>query len=234
MHSLIESSGPTMSSREIAVLVESRHDDVKRSIDRLVESGIIVQPPLADVQVTDSIGRPRVLAEYRVGKRDSYIIVAQLSPTFTAALVDRWQELEAGAAPRVPQTMAAALRLAADQAEQIEQQQAALALAAPKVEFHDRYASAETGSKGFREVCKLLRANEREFREWLIDADIMYRLGGVLTPKAAHLDAGRFETRAGVSQHSEHAFNQYRFTPKGVTWVAGEWAKHQVTVQVAA
>jgi hypothetical protein len=29
-----------------------------------------------------------------VGKRDSYVIVAQLSPEFTARLVDRWQELE--------------------------------------------------------------------------------------------------------------------------------------------
>ena len=32
---------------------------------------------------------------YLVNKRDSFSIVAQLSPEFTAALVDRWQELEA-------------------------------------------------------------------------------------------------------------------------------------------
>lgn len=31
---------------------------------------------------------------YLVGKRDSYVVVAQLSPEFTARLVDRWQELE--------------------------------------------------------------------------------------------------------------------------------------------
>jgi hypothetical protein len=31
---------------------------------------------------------------YLVSKRDSYIVVAQLCPEFTARLVDRWQELE--------------------------------------------------------------------------------------------------------------------------------------------
>jgi phage regulator Rha-like protein len=50
---------PTMSSREIAELVESRHDDVKRSIDRLVERGIIVQPPMADEPGFDAVGRSR-------------------------------------------------------------------------------------------------------------------------------------------------------------------------------
>lgn len=82
----------TMSSQEIADLVGSRHDDVKRSIDRLVTRGVIAQPPMAD---GPRAGNGVVIQEYRVSKRDSYVIVAQLSPEFTAALVDRWQELEA-------------------------------------------------------------------------------------------------------------------------------------------
>ena len=53
---------------------------------------------------------------YQVGKRDSYIVVAQLSPEFTARLVDRWQELVNQA--RIPQNLPDALRLAADLAEE--------------------------------------------------------------------------------------------------------------------
>jgi phage regulator Rha-like protein len=79
------------SSREIPELVESRHDSVKRTIERLAERGVIQLPPL--VGVKNHLGQ-QVLA-YHVGKRDSYVIVAQLSPEFTARLVDRWQELEA-------------------------------------------------------------------------------------------------------------------------------------------
>ncbi|MCG3783308.1 phage antirepressor KilAC domain-containing protein [Delftia acidovorans] len=213
----------TMSSEEIASLVESRHDNVKTSIERLGARGVIKLPALQEVR--NHLGQ--TVSVYQLCKRDSYVVVAQLSPEFTARLVDRWQELEAQAAPAVPRTMSQALRLAAEQAEQIEQQQAALALAAPKVEFVDRFASAETGAMGFRQVCKLLRANEERFRAFLLDNKVMYHLGGRLTPLAQHLDAGRFVVKAGHAQHSDHAFTQAKFTSKGVTWIAGLWGQHQ-------
>ena len=82
----------TMTSLEISELVESRHDSVKRTIERLVEAGAIDQPPLVD---GPKAANQAVIKVYKIGKRDSYVIVAQLSPTFTARLVDRWQELEA-------------------------------------------------------------------------------------------------------------------------------------------
>lgn len=221
----------TMSSREIADLVESEHDDVKRSMERLAARGVITLPPLAEVSNPRS--GPRTISVYRVNKRDSYVVVAQMSPEFTARLVDRWQELEAQTAPVLPQTMAQALRLAAEQAEQMEQQQAALALAAPKVEFVDRYVLAD-GAKGFREVAKLLRANEVDFREFLASRKIMYRLGTAWTARQNHIDAGRFVVKTGVASHNDHAFASTKFTPKGVQWVAGEWAKHQLALEGAA
>lgn len=217
----------TMSSLEIADLVESRHDTVKLSMERLAARGVIQLPPLAEV--TNHQGQ--AVSVYQLGKRDSYVVVAQLSPEFTARLVDRWQELESEAAPAIPRTMAQALRLAADQAEQIEQQQEQLALAAPKVQFVNRYVES-TGSKGFRQVCKLLSANESRFREFLQDHKIMYRLGGEWVPHAQHQDSGRFEIKAGASEGG-HAFNQAKFTPKGVQWVAGLWIRAQAELQDA-
>lgn len=55
----------------------------------------------------------------------------------------------------------------------------------------------------------------------------MYKLGGEWMPFAAHIDAGRFEVKAGTAAN-EHAFNSARFTPKGIAWVAGEYAKYQL------
>ena len=109
----------TMSSREIAELLGCRHDNVKRTIERLADKDVISLPPLEEVKIQRS-RREETVTEYRVGKRDSYVIVAQLSPEFTAKLVDRWQELEAqvAATPKVPQTFAEALRLAAELEEQ--------------------------------------------------------------------------------------------------------------------
>ena len=56
----------------------------------------------------------------------------------------------------------------------------------------------------------------------------MYLLGGDWVPYQAHIEAGRFEIKAGLAEHDEksHAFKQSKFTPKGVEWVAGEYAKH--------
>ncbi|WP_227472665.1 MULTISPECIES: phage antirepressor KilAC domain-containing protein [Delftia] len=211
-----------MSSEEIAALVESRHDNVKTSIERLGARGVIQLPALQEVR--NHLGQ--TVSVYQLCKRDSYVVVAQLSPEFTARLVDRWQELEAQAAPAVPRTMSQALRLAAEQAEQIEQQQAALALAAPKAEYVDRYVAAN-GAKGFRQVAKLLGANEHEFRAWLQDEKIMYRLGGEWTAHQCHIDAGRFVVKTGVAHVNDHAFNATKFTPKGVNWIAGLWGQHQ-------
>jgi phage antirepressor YoqD-like protein len=218
----ITTTGATMTSREIADLVESRHDKVKQSIERLAERGVFQLPPLGEVK--NHLGQ--AVTEYLVGKRESYIVVAQLSPEFTARLVDRWQELEAGAAPALPQSFAAALRLAADQQDTIAAQAEQLAAAAPAVEFVEKFVDA-SGLKGFREVAKLLKVKENEFSEFLVEREIMYRLAGRLTPYAPHLDAGRFKVTAGVTKE-DRAFSTAKFTAKGIEWVAGELARWQL------
>jgi phage antirepressor YoqD-like protein len=217
-----------MSSREIAELVGSRHDNVKRTIETMAVSGI-VHPHSEDEWSADAIGRPRATRIYRVNKRDSFVVVAQLCPEFTAALVDRWQELESQvSAPALP-SYAEALRGLADQIEQTEHANALLAIAAPKAAFVDQYVEA-SGSMSFRQVCKLICANERAFRQMLLDKGAMYYLGGVLTPRSDHHHAGRFVVKTGTSEHNGHAFSQARFTAKGVQWVAGLWAARQLEV----
>lgn len=128
--------------------------------------------------------------------------------------------------PPVPQTYATALLEAGRLAMELEQSQAKLAIAAPKAEFVDKYVQS-TGNLGFRQVSKLLKVKETELREFLISNRIMYRLGGALTPYAEHIDAGRFEVKAGMADHGDatHAYQQAKFTPKGVEWLAGELAK---------
>lgn len=214
-----------MSSREIADLVGSRHDSVKRTVERLVERKTVSVPPM--VEYRDGLGR--VATEYQICKRDSFVIVAQLSPEFTAALVDRWTELEAQQMPSLPDfsNPAAAARA---WAEQFELQQAAaqeLRIAAPKVAFVDQYVEAG-GSMSFRQVAKLLNAKERQFRQMLLDKGVMYYLGGVLTPSSQHQAAKRFELKTGTSEANGHAFAQARFTAKGVQWIAGVWASYQL------
>lgn len=214
----VTASVVTMSSREIAVLVNSKHGDVKRSAERLYAGGILTAP-LAQFDFEHNGNQ---YFEYRFNKRDSLVLVARLSPEFTAAVVDRWQELEQNL---IPQTLPEALRLAANLVEEKQQLENQLSIAAPKVEFVDRYVKA-TGSMVFRQVCKLLSAKEPEFRLFLMDNRIMYRLSGGLIPHQQHIDAGRFEVKTGTNQINSHAFTQARFTPKGVRWVGGLWIEY--------
>jgi len=122
--------------------------------------------------------------------------------------------------PQVPQSLPEALRLAADLAEQKAELENKLAIAAPKVDFVDSYVEA-SGSLGFREAAKLLKVKETDFRLFLMDHDIMYKLAGKLTPYSQHLDAGRFTVKTGENQHNGHAFTQVKFTTKGIQWIAG-------------
>lgn len=184
----------TMSSQEIADLVGSRHDDVKRSIDRLVMRGVISQPPMAD---GPKAGNGVVVQEYRVSKRDSYVIVAQLSPEFTAALVDRWQELEEQAGRPMTQaeiTAANANHLVAVERQQREQQ-VALERIATRVANVEQVRYLDSMPAGFESMTSIrARINLRHgIPQWVINA-VMRDIPGALLPfamvRSKHADDG--------------------------------------------
>lgn len=230
MSALMNPTAPlTMSTREIAELLEKQHGNIKISAERLSDKGVI-----GTLALQEFTHNGNTYTEYLLNKRDSLILVAQNCPEFTARIVDRWQELEAMQQPKAPAELSRMdiLNLAMESEQARIEAEQKLALAAPKVEFVDQFVRAN-GSKGFRAVCKLLNAKEPDFRLFLVEKKIMYRLGDEWMPYQQHIDAGRFEIKAGVAHVSEHAYNRALFTPKGVNWVAAEWAKHRVALVVA-
>lgn len=141
MNITTQTQSMTMSSREIAELTSSRHDNVKRSMERMASNQIIKITPMEE----PNSYRGKPLKTYHVNKRDSYVVVAQLCPEFTARLVDRWQELEEANQFKVPQSLPEALLLAAELARQNEEAHKQLAIAAPKAEFADAIAGDSKG-----------------------------------------------------------------------------------------
>ena len=212
------SSVLTMSSREIADLVESRHDSVKRTIERLQDKGLIQLTPM--VEVKNHLGQ--VVTEYQLIKRDSYVVVAQLSPEFTARLVDRWQELENQQMPQIPQTLSEALRLAADQAEQIERQNLLIEQQRPKVEFVQRYVEAGT-TKSLRETAKILKVPERAMIDCLVGDGLLFRQSGNLLPYQKYHVKGLFDVKTGTTEYG-HNYTQTRVTSKGIEYIASRYA----------
>lgn len=97
MSLVVDNTKPlTMSTLQIAQMMDrvDRHRDIKRTVDRLVSSGVIVHTPTAREQLEDKFGRSREIEVYLLDERSSYIVVAQISPEFTAFIVDEWKRLK--------------------------------------------------------------------------------------------------------------------------------------------
>ena len=129
----------TMGTREIAQLLNKEHSNIKISAERLHSKGVI--STLA-VQGFEHNGNHYI--EYLLSKRDSLILVAQNCPEFTAAVVDRWQELESKQGPAIPQSYAEALLEAGRLALENEKKDEQLRIAAPKVQFVDNFTQRES------------------------------------------------------------------------------------------
>lgn len=219
MNDLIPTVNPvTMSSREISELTGKRHDHVKRDIEIML-TALKKDVPSFGVIYLDSMNRQQT--EYLLDEEHTLCLTSGYDVNQRMVIILQWK---AKVAPLshldTARMLVASLEAQAEQASQ-------LAIAAPKAAFVDQYVEC-AGSLSFRQVAKLLSANERQFRQMLLDQGAMYYLGGVLTPYSQHQDAGRFEMKTGTSDHNGHAFSQSRFTPKGVQWVAGLWAAYSM------
>lgn len=213
---------PTMSSIELLALINQARAAFNEPEVRRNQFNARVEDELEGTHykktvVTNENGTESVVFEL---SQDQCMLVSMRE----SKAVRRWV-LEKIKAMGVPQTYAQALLEAGRLAQLAEEQAQQLALAAPKVEFVDKYVQA-TGIFTFREVAKLLKANEARFREFLIDSKVMYYLGKKLTAYKSHEDAGRFAVKTDTAKNG-HDYRQTFFTPKGVHWVAGQWAKHQ-------
>ena len=219
-----------MSSTEIAELTGKQHKNVIRDIRDMLDELQGDGSDLSHVR-EDKDGRGYTI-NFHLDKELTETLLTGYSIPLRRKVVHRLHELEDSIQPRVIATLpdfsnpAAAARAWAEQFELQQAANQALAIAAPKVEFVDKYVES-TGLKGFRQTAKLLGANEARFREFLLDKKIMYRMGGEWQAYQPHISAGRFEVKTDTADNG-HAFNQAKFTPKGVTWVAGLWAQYKL------
>ena len=210
-----------MGSREITKLVNSRHSDVCKSIETLISKGVIggYQPkPYTHPQ------NGQIYYEYFLNKRDTYILVAQFSPEFTAAVIDRWQELENQQNPTalLPQNYLQAL----EQLVASEKEKQALALEnkamKPKADFVDLYVDIGT-TKSLRETAKILNMPEKAMIAALERDKALYRQSGNLIPYSDKQSRGLFTVKTGTAEHG-HNFTQTRVTSKGIQWIAQRYA----------
>ena len=140
-----ESMAATMSSLLIAEITGKPHRNVTGDIARILAEAKIDEQGFLH---TYKDRQNRDQRCYHLPRRECDLVISGYSVKYRLAIIDRWHELESQQSFKLPQTMAQALRLAADQAELIQEQSAALNVAAPKVQFYDTVT--ESGN-----VCQL-------------------------------------------------------------------------------
>ncbi|ENV98314.1 hypothetical protein F938_01168 [Acinetobacter bereziniae LMG 1003 = CIP 70.12] len=230
MNAIVPLQTQSMNSLEIAELVEKRHDNVKRTIESLLNTDVIVQPQIEDEQSKDAMGRIRTTQVYKFsgeqGKRDSIIVVAQLCPEFTARLVDRWQELEAQVVKPVDPMQALSdpniLRgLLLGYSEKMVELEQKVEVMQPTIDAFDRIATAD-GSLCLTDAAKTLQQEPHKFNKWLNLNDWIYKRTG-----SKHWVGYQEKIKAGYLEHkvrdiqmpdgSSKITEQVRVTPKGLT-----------------
>lgn len=84
---------------------------------------------------------------------------------------------EAEVAPRfaIPQSYAEALQLAANQAREIDDQRARLAIAEPKAEYVDGFVNPNEDTSLIRVFAGQLGVREKQLRDWLVARKLIYR-----------------------------------------------------------
>jgi len=208
----------TMSTREIAELIGKEHKHVLRDAVRMMEQLDYTNERIDGCH--QNWTNPQNKQTYYfmcLTREETECLIAGYSVPIRMKIIKRLRELENQQNPgfELPKSFSEALMLAANQAAQLE-------AAKPAIEFVEKYVQS-AGNMGFRQVAKLLRIKENDFRAFLQDSQIMYMLGGEWTPYAQHINSGRFVMKVGTARN-DHAFHSAKFTPKGVAWVSQLWS----------
>ena len=167
------------------------------------------------------------------GKRDTMVLVAQLSPQFLGTVVDRWLELEkAVQQPRLPSNYKEALQFLIEAEEQKEQlafqvaqQQQVIEVIQPKADVYD-IISNSSNTYTIRDAAKLLKVRPKDLTDWLIANKWMYgRSAATYRPSAQH---DRNHLKLVASQYG----TQVRVTGKGLVWIARKLNIELTTAEV--
>jgi anti-repressor protein len=200
---LLQNSPATMSSREIAELTGKEHRNVMRDCEVLNENyeklGMlkIEHTPYTNPQ------NGQTYREYILTKMQCFDLLTGYRTDLRIKVNRRWEELEtekANGGFKIPSTLSEALRLAAEQTEQIEAQQKQIEAMRPKELFADAVATSDK-TVLIAELAKILRQNgidmgQNRLFEWLRQCGYLCTKGEYYNqPTQRAMEMGLFEVK---------------------------------------
>lgn len=209
-----EKGTPVTDSMKVAQVFGKRHDNVLKSIRNLCSPKNLGEQSKLNEWFYESryndangVKRPKFIMT-----RDGFSLLAmsltgEKALQFKVGFIEQFDAMETvikqavqPSTPSIPQTFAEALRLAASQAEKIEEQQKQLEEQAPKVAFATSIINSPS-SCGIDELAKILKQNgidtgERRLFQWLRENGFLCSVGTAYNqPTQKALDQGLFEIK---------------------------------------
>lgn len=205
------SAQPTMSSIELLALINQARTACNEPEVRRNQFNARVEDELEGTHykktvVTNENGTESVVFE--LNQDQCMLVSMRESKAVRRTVLDKLKSMG------LPQTMAQALRLAADQAEQIEQQQAQLALAAPKVQFFDKVVERTTLMTA-TQIAQKLGMSAIKLNKHLDELDV-YSMN---VKRARIFKQWVIDKGLGELKQTELGYSQPLFTTAGEAWI---------------
>jgi len=235
-----------ISSRQIAEITGKRHNHVVRDISEMCANADIEIIGAFDPKLGFYVENQDVVVieseyEYQAGslkRKATEMLLNEMAAELLATGYDVKRRLEvlklikalreAVEQPthQIPQTLSQALMLAANQAEQIEKQQAVIEESKPKVEFADAVMASED-SISIKNMATMIGYGRNNFFQLLRKDGILIASGkDKNSPYQKYINSGYFEvTEKPVQLEYAKVINiATMVTPKGQQWLAKKFA----------
>ena len=228
----------TMSSLQIAELTGKRHDAILRDIRNLLEQGVqahnFVESHYEQILPT---GGKKQIPCYQLTKTGCLILASGYNAVLREKIINRWIELEMANTPKLPQTFAEALRLAAEQAEENErlmiengelrkdntakdativEQDRTISLMKPKAAYYDAILN-NPHTLNTTSIASDYGMTPQKFNKLLHSLGIQKKVGGVWIPFAKYISQGYTKISTDPNPNSKHGgtYTYSKWTQKG-------------------
>lgn len=210
-----------ISSREIAEMARKEHKHVMRDIRKIEEQ---ISSESGDsfngskfglVKYEDAKGEMR--DEYLLGKKEALLVISGYRVDIRMKIIDRLEELEnekRNGQFALPGTYVDALKALVESEEKKALIESKLQAAQPKVEFVDKYVSAD-GLVSLRNVGRALNVYPNKFVKWLRDTNYLFIEGKANVPYAQYKKQHLFETKNVLDRYGKPRVQTF-LTSKGV------------------
>jgi len=170
----------------------------------------------------EGVGTPTGLQKTVLWSKEGIIKLAtklKLTPKAIDFLIEIRSEEKAKF--NVPKTYSEALRLAADQQEQLDKQQLQLEEQKPKVEYYDLVEESKTGIY-IGTFAKLIKWDPEKLFKWLRDNGYLFYKNRENIPYQKYVKLGYFDVKQIPDRLSNRIYSTTLITGKGQIYIAGK------------